>query len=872
MMHALMNRLGLTVAFGAALCAVAADQPETSLRSVVNGVTMQSAPANVAHGGILSVFGTGLAAAHTKPEASPLPLALEDPAVEVLVNGVAAPLFFVSPNQINAQVPWEIETGWAQVVVRRGGVDGPAMPVIITAANPNLFSLDGTSSLIVQSGGGDGGMSLAMDGPAPAADSAAVGAVAPGELVSVFAAGLGQADPPVASGALGAGSAPVSAQRAYLGGIPLEISSSEFSAEEVGVYKLTFKMPESAGFGEVLNWYSGNSGGRGILGSVGPPTPSYMAVPAELESPRRIDMSELNPSFVAVSGALDELEFCYSNVQLLDFRRNSATTLEHCLLPSHPFAPNAGQYRPFEVSLNTPGLAGLALPSGDVGDAATDQMVLIDSGVGSTAQLISLGALVDRLLPGGAATGSPMMRLLQTGSGTVYSLVDSAGNQAGESQGWAPIPNPPEVEGLPVILGQGANLPGPGGYRIRILGPGPEAELGQPTAVVFDRNAKVIGQAEFPDGWDPISPPRRLNNQGVEQGTSMAAGTTGFRGDASVFVVARAADGLGDAIVSITPSLPEDPAAELLESIPVAVSVTAFPDGVHAATCHPNVRWQRIGLTSNIALIATSQVLNEFARPQMNQICAGDQLVLFDTVTASIKSVQAPGLLDNSAKGAVLSYLYFADGGRAVALEAPQKLYVFDGVEESFKTIEFPEDVGISVASTPQVQRMGSSGRIVALATGGPPRPANRNGITPPPFPGNRGLLVVDLPNATFTHLALPEGFQRLVPGPNSLFQQGRRTFGVVPLIGRGFAIARQPNAGPGNPGGSRIITWDVATGEATELAMPEEGFAVVQRIGGGGQAGARPYLWDYRPKSATFAYGVYNRGGDMIAIGVVRP
>lgn len=74
-----------------------AQQPQTSLCGVVNGVTLQSAPATVAQGGILAVFGRDLAGELAQAEALPLPTSLGDPAVQVFVNKIAWPLFFVSP-------------------------------------------------------------------------------------------------------------------------------------------------------------------------------------------------------------------------------------------------------------------------------------------------------------------------------------------------------------------------------------------------------------------------------------------------------------------------------------------------------------------------------------------------------------------------------------------------------------------------------------------------------------------------------------------------------------------------------------------------------------------------------------------------------
>ena len=875
-----MRILQISLALAIALCNAAAEQPLTTPRGVVNAVSLESAPAVVAQGGILAIFGEQLAAAHTKPEGAPLPVALEDPAVEVLINGVAAPIFFVSPTQVNVLVPWAVEPGWADVVVRRGGTDSSTMAVEVSQANPNLFTYEGSSGLITQAGGDNpDAPQLGMDGPAPASSGSA-SSVDQGQTLTIFAAGLGQTDPPVASGALGAGATPVAAQRAYLGGLPVSVSSAALSADMVGVYKLEFEVPPLASPGEVFRWYSGNSGGAAVLGATGPPTPRYMALSAELESPSRIDLSDLNPYFVTVSGPVDELDFCFRNVQLLDFRRDSATTLEHCVLPSYPNGLSQNDYRPFERSTNSPVLAALAEPSGEISEGITDQLLLIDTAAGSNAQLVQLAQPVDRLVSGPG--NSRNMRLLRPGEGTVYSVLDIEGAVIEEVEGQAALPNPLEVNGMAAQVAQGTQFGN--GYRMRFLGPGPEAEGGRPIAVLFDRDSNVIATAAFPDGWDPITPPRRVTAQGIAQGNSVAATEEGFRGASSAFVLARASDGSGDGVVTFHAGLPEDRNGPVPESVTVEASVTRFPPGVYAATCHNQVRWQQIELTRTLAVVASSQQMNEFASPQLNQICAGDQLVLFDTVNSGIRAVAAPEPLDNAGKGALGSYLYFADGTREVALQATQKIHIFDGVTEAFSTVEFGDDVGIlsNANNFNSMQGFPGQARLVAVATGGPTR-TNPRGITQAPQAGNRGLLVIDLPNATVAHLALPDGFARVVvqPGQNQLIQQGLRTFGMFPLIGRAFAYAQKPNAGPGNPGETGILTWDVASGEATEMALPEDGFAVVRRVGGGGGGGrggggvaaaALPYIWAWHPKSASFAYGVYNRGGDLIAIGVVGP
>ncbi len=883
-MHGYRLTLFLAVTLGVAT----AQKPETTVRGVLNGVTMGSAPASVARGGILAVVGSDLAAAHTKPEKTPLPVFLEDPAVEVLINGVAAPLFFVSPGQINAQVPWDTAPGPAQVMVRRGGEQSIEMPVIVQPANPDLFAHDGSNALIVQTvadastpsaglasdstplalGGPDSSLTPAGEVLDPTAD------VSEGQTLAVFAAGVGETTPAALTGDVGSedGATPNAPQRAYLGGNPVSIVSSELSTDLVGVYELRFVVPEGSGSGEVFRWYSGDLAGAGVLGAPGVPTARFMAVPIGAVAVHRIEMTDLNPYFVAASGALDESDFCYKDVRLLDFRRDKSETLPHCVLPSYPLADNEAQYRPFEVSKNSPVLAALAEPSAEHTAGVTDRLLLIDGAAGSVTE-VSLDGGADRLQS--AFGPSRNLRLLQADSASQQSVVNLEGVKIAEISGNVPLPDPLDFEGYTREVAQStANFAG--GYRMRFLAPEVSTDLGQARAVLFDRHASVVANVPFPDGWAPIAPPRRVNNQGVQVGNSLAPVQTGFGGQATAYVVARAIDGTGDAVVAFSAALPEDLQASPPESVTLTATVTPFPRASFAANCTNQVRWQPIPLTRTLAIAGSAEKFNEFADPLANQICAADRLILFHTESSSIKTFSCPNKLDVLLKGSVRSYLYFGDGDREVALAVPQEIHVFDGTSETFSQIALPEGIGVSINFT--TQRLPDRARLVALATGGPLRANPRTGASRPQIPGNQGLLVVDLPSATAMHLALPEEFQRVVPGTAQLVRQGRRVYGVIPLIERAFAHARRRNAGPGQPGGSSMITWDVASGAAAKIPMPEGGFAVVQAQvagGGGGQGGGgaqTPYIWDYKPGAASFAFGVYNQSGEMISVGVVGP
>ena len=62
---------------------------------------------SVAPGEFISIFGTGLASTTASATSLPLPGQAGLGGVQVTVNGVYAPLSYVSPTQINLLVPYE---------------------------------------------------------------------------------------------------------------------------------------------------------------------------------------------------------------------------------------------------------------------------------------------------------------------------------------------------------------------------------------------------------------------------------------------------------------------------------------------------------------------------------------------------------------------------------------------------------------------------------------------------------------------------------------------------------------------------------------------------------------------------------------------
>jgi len=104
-------------------------------------------------GALFTIFGQNLAPAEAKALAFPLPTRLAD--TEVLVNGTAVPLLFVSIGQINFQAPNPLapNTATIQVVNRASGSASQTVNLTVVSSAPALFLyLDGAATwrVIVQ--------------------------------------------------------------------------------------------------------------------------------------------------------------------------------------------------------------------------------------------------------------------------------------------------------------------------------------------------------------------------------------------------------------------------------------------------------------------------------------------------------------------------------------------------------------------------------------------------------------------------------------------------------------------------------------------------------------------------------------------------
>lgn len=184
------GRFTLLAVLGA--CAtIWAQKPVVDPGGVVNGAGFVAASQplhGLAPGSIAAMFGYNLAASTLSASSYPLPTTLGG--TTVTVDGTPVPLFYVSPGQVDFQVPSSAPfsyTGYAQISVVVTTAAGSSDPVAadVMMLNPMIFTVDG-------SGCGRGAvLNVASDGRTSLNSTS--NSVSPGDYIEIYGTGLGPA-------------------------------------------------------------------------------------------------------------------------------------------------------------------------------------------------------------------------------------------------------------------------------------------------------------------------------------------------------------------------------------------------------------------------------------------------------------------------------------------------------------------------------------------------------------------------------------------------------------------------------------------------------------------------------------------------------
>lgn len=163
---------------------VASSSTTAQIEAATSGSTLAGGgdAAAIAPGSIVSVLGTNLSyqTASADPSQNALPTKLGG--TQVYFNGIPAPLVLVSPEKVNAQIPWELgDTTSISAYVRSERDDGlvtvtTPVAVTIVVANPGIYAQPDTkpSVGIVYHAFSNATGLVSVDGSATAADTATV--------------------------------------------------------------------------------------------------------------------------------------------------------------------------------------------------------------------------------------------------------------------------------------------------------------------------------------------------------------------------------------------------------------------------------------------------------------------------------------------------------------------------------------------------------------------------------------------------------------------------------------------------------------------------------------------------------------------------
>ena len=198
----------------------------------LNGLTnAASYTPTVAPGELISIFGAGLAAAPASATQLPLPAQLSG--AQVTVNGVAAPLLYASPQQLNLQIPFETQSGIANVQVSSS--EGTStMTVQVAATAPAIFALN-------QQGTGPGAILHGTTYQVVTDSNPA----AAGQIISIFCTGLGAVNPPAQTGAVPPDppSQAVAAVQVSIAGVTVQPLYAGVAPGYPGLYQINAQLP-----------------------------------------------------------------------------------------------------------------------------------------------------------------------------------------------------------------------------------------------------------------------------------------------------------------------------------------------------------------------------------------------------------------------------------------------------------------------------------------------------------------------------------------------------------------------------------------------------------------------------------------------------
>ncbi len=206
---------------------------------IVNAATFAPFTAGISPGEFLVLYGTNLAPDTKVATGVPYPATLDG--VQVTINGLPAPLYYVTPTQLAVIVPYGITYSIGQIQVTNNGAASNSVTAVVNKTTPGIFTLSAN-------GLGYGAIEHANGSVVSTRNPAA-----PGETVAVYVSGLGMTFPPISEGAPGPSdtlSKTTNTIAAYVGGLSAPVTYAGLAPYLAGLYQVNVTIPATATAGD----------------------------------------------------------------------------------------------------------------------------------------------------------------------------------------------------------------------------------------------------------------------------------------------------------------------------------------------------------------------------------------------------------------------------------------------------------------------------------------------------------------------------------------------------------------------------------------------------------------------------------------------
>jgi uncharacterized protein (TIGR03437 family) len=224
---------GFSIDFGIAADSFSGSGVYINPNGILNAASLSPTGGAIAPGEFISIFGSGLADAQSAAD-PPYPTLLGG--VGVTINSVSAPIYLVSPTQLNVLVPYSLTGSTATVVVTNNGQASNSVSVPLSTTAPGVFSQGSTGigpGVVVHSNNS----LVTSSNPAKK-----------GETITIYLAGLGAVTPAVADGTAGRSnplSNTVEAVGVIIGNLAATVSYSGLAPGFPGLYQVNAVVPSA---------------------------------------------------------------------------------------------------------------------------------------------------------------------------------------------------------------------------------------------------------------------------------------------------------------------------------------------------------------------------------------------------------------------------------------------------------------------------------------------------------------------------------------------------------------------------------------------------------------------------------------------------